>query len=151
MQPNAPVQFANVVADTGNGTIYRINDNAGSDFQFSKLANSDVWIVDDAFQNALQDLPLPLQQAVPRPSYDRPPVTLTRALGAILATDVLTIGLQTVLPGLTLNPGVSEAKAAWYSFGFLLRRAAAVTLDVSESELDVGIQPTIDGSRLPFR
>ena len=144
MQPVAPAQFANVVVDTGNGTIYRINDNAGADFTFQKLENSDVWIVDDAFQTALQDLPAANQQAATRPKYDQNVQPLTRALGAILSTDVLTIGIQTVQTGLTLNPGIPEAKAAWYSFGFMLRRAAAVTLDVNESELDVGIQPTID-------
>jgi hypothetical protein len=59
-------------------------------------------------------------------------------------TDVLTVGIDSVPVGLCLNPAVPEARAAWYSFGFLLRRAAAVQLDVSESELDVGIQPVTD-------
>ena len=144
MQPTNPAQFANAVVDTGNGTIYRINDNAGADFRFQKLASSHVWIVDDAFRTALEDLPLQNRQTVPVPSYDQATPALVRALGAVLSTDILTLGIQTVQPGITLNPSVSEARAAWYSFGFLLRRAAAVTLDVNESELDVGIQPTID-------
>jgi DEAD/DEAH box helicase domain-containing protein len=48
-----------------------------------------------------------------------------------------------------LNPADPEGRAAWYSFGFFARRAAAVLLDVSESELDVGIQPAMD-LRIPF-
>lgn len=144
MPPANPTPFANAVVDTGNGTIYRINDNAGADFQFQKLATSHVWMVDSAFQAALEDLPFQVRQTVPAPNYDQNTSPVSRALGAILSTDILTLGIQTVQPGLTLNPSVSEARAAWYSFGFLLRRAAAVTLDVNESELDVGIQPTID-------
>jgi DEAD/DEAH box helicase domain-containing protein len=35
------------------------------------------------------------------------------------------------------------------SFGFLVRRAAAVWLDVAESELDLGIQPVMDPNRPP--
>jgi hypothetical protein len=70
-------------------------------------------------------------------------------LAAIASTDVLTAGLKAVPVGLSLNPAVPEARAAWYSFGFLIRRAAAVRLDVAEDELDLGIQPILDFSN-PF-
>ena len=72
-----------------------------------------------------------------------------RALAALAVTDVLAAGIQRVAVGLCLNPARAEARAAWYSFGFLVRRAAAVSLDVNESELDVGIQPINDPSS-PF-
>jgi hypothetical protein len=144
MQPRNPAQRANVVIDAGAGTVYRINDNGGADFTFQKVATSDVWIIDDAFQTALLDLPRPRRLSVRSPAYDTTVAPLQRALGAILSTDILTVGIQTVPVGLNLNPASHEARAAWYSFGFLLRRAAAVTLDVSEAELDVGIQPIID-------
>ena len=36
-----------------------------------------------------------------------------------------------------------EGRASLYSFGFLLRRAAAVRLDVSDSELKVGLRTTV--------
>ena len=143
-----PTHRANVSIAAGPGTVYRINDNGGDDFAFQKHATSHVWLVDDAFQQATLDLP-PNRRGVRSPAYDQPPQTLQRALGAILPTDVLTIGMRTVPVGLTLNPAVNEAKAAWFSFGFLLRRAAAVTLDVSESELDLGIQPMPDPT-MPF-
>jgi hypothetical protein len=48
-----------------------------------------------------------------------------------------------------LNPAIDEAKAAWYSFGFMIRRAAAVRLEVAESEIEMGIQPFKDFS-VPF-
>jgi DEAD/DEAH box helicase domain-containing protein len=74
---------------------------------------------------------------------------LVRALAALATTDVLTAGVNMVPVGVCLNPVVPEARAAWCSFGFLLRRAAAVRLDVAESELDLGIQPVLDFSS-PF-
>ena len=147
-QQAPPTHRANVSIAAGPGTVYRINDNGGDDFAFQKHATSHVWIVDDAFQQAVLDLP-PNRRGVRGPAYDQPPQILRRALGAILPTDVLTIGMRTVPVGLTLNPAVNEAKAAWFSFGFLFRRAAAVTLDVSESELDLGIQPMPDPT-MPF-
>ena len=151
-QPRNPQRRANVVVDvvdaSAGGTVYRINDNGGADFVFQKQATSHVWLVDAAFQQALLDLP-PQRRGVPGPGYDSPPQTLRRALGAILSTDLFTVGIQTVPVGLNLNPAVDEAKAAWFSFGFLLRRAAAVTLDVSENELDLGIQPVPDPT-MPF-
>jgi len=71
------------------------------------------------------------------------------ALAAIGKTDVLAAGIPSVPVGLSLNPARPEAKAAWFSFGFMVRRAAAVSLDVSEAELDIGIQPIPDLST-PF-
>src|SRR5262249_607927 len=107
-----------------------------------------IWIVDEAFQRALQDLPAARQRAIQSPPYDgSPPVT--RALAAIGNTDALAAGISHVPVGVTLNPAIPEGRAAWYSFGFFVRRAAAVVLDVAESELDVGIQPVMD-MRIPF-
>jgi DEAD/DEAH box helicase domain-containing protein len=37
-----------------------------------------------------------------------------------------------------------EGRAALYSFGFLLRRAAAVRLDIHERELNVGLRVALD-------
>ena len=39
---------------------------------------------------------------------------------------------------------MNEAKAAWFSFGFLLRRAAAVTLDVYADLFDDDIDAVAD-------
>ena len=85
-----------------------------------------------------------LLAATPVPAADANVQPLTRALAAISTTDVLTVGISSCPVGVCLNPAVPEARAAWYSFGFLLRRAAAVTLDINESELDLGLQPVLD-------
>lgn len=135
----------------GSAQVYRINDNDGNDFEFSKLRGQHLWLIDEAFQTALRDLPPAERLRVLPPAYEDPTVIppIRRALASIALTDVLAAGIQRAAVGLCLNPAVAEARAAWYSFGFLVRRAAAVSLDVSESELDVGIQPINDPSS-PF-
>ena len=146
---NPVAQSRNFTVDSGSQRVYRINDNNGADFVFQKLRNQDVWITEAAFEQALRDLTMPEQRAITKPSFDPTAGPLVRSLASIVNTDVLTAGIADVPVGISLNPAVVEARAAWYSFGFMLRRAAAVSLDVAESELDLGIQPVMDFSS-PF-
>lgn len=139
----------NFSVDAMQSRVYRINDNDGRDFLFEKVSGQDVWITDEAFNQALLDLSENDRRAVRPPQYDQPPQQLRRALAAISTTDVLTAGITTTPVGLCLNPAVPEARAAWYSFGFLVRRAAVVRLDVAEDELELGVQPVMDFSS-PF-
>lgn len=143
-----PIPHRNFAIARDQAPIYRINDNDGKDFTFRKIGG-EIWICDRALDQALLDLPRNEQLCVRRPQYDPNAPALTRALAAIARTDVLAAGIGSVPVGLCLNPAVPEARAAWYSFGFMVRRAAAVQLDVAESELDVGIQPVMDFSS-PF-
>ncbi|TMQ06654.1 MAG: hypothetical protein E6J90_45825 [Deltaproteobacteria bacterium] len=147
--PGNPTRLLNFEIDRGPARIHRVNDNGGDDFVFKKIAVGDIWVVDEAFKRALQDLPADRQRAIRGPQYDVSAAPLTRALASIANTDVLVAGIRSAPIGVTLNPATPEARAAWYSFGFLARRAAAVVLDVAESELDVGIQPVMD-MRTPF-
>lgn len=147
--PNPPMTARNFTIDASQQRVYRVNDNDGSDFVFQKLANQDVWITEAAFHQALQDVPLSERRAISLPRFDAGEQPRRRALAAIANTDVLTAGIADVPVGLCLNPAVPEARAGWYSFGFLVRRAAAVWLDVAESELDLGLQPIMDFSS-PF-
>lgn len=147
--PGAPASRRNFTVTADPGEVFRINDNDGKDFNFQKVDNQHVWITDDAFNQALKDLPQDVQRGIRRPSYDGTVQPVRRALAAVSTTDVLIAGINTASVGLCLNPAVPEARAAWYSFGFLVRRAAAVMLDVAESELDLGIQPIEDFSS-PF-
>jgi len=138
---NAAIR-GNSSVSRGQATVYRINDNNGQDFLFEKERSSNVWLCRDAVAQALRDLPRNQIPVTRMPTYD--PQQLTRALAAISMTDVLTVAINSVPGGLCLNPAVPEARAAWYSFGFLVRRAAAVRLDINESELDLGLQPILD-------
>ena len=145
---NQPQARFNFEIDSPNGNIYLVNDRDGQDFEFKKLANNNVWITQEAFNKALVGLPREKQRRVTAPNFDdADPVK--RALASIFRTDVLLAGIRQVPIGICLNPAVPEARAAWYSFGFMLRRAAAALLDVATSELEVGIQPVINFS-VPF-
>ena len=144
-----PTSRRNFTVDSGQARVFRVNDNAGADFEFRKINGHEIWISDDAFQQAQRDLPQNQRNALRPPQYDSTVQPVRRALAAIASTDVLTAGITNVPVGVCLNPAVPEARAAWFSFGFLLRRAAAVRLDVSESELDLGINPVMDFSS-PF-
>jgi len=139
----------NFSIDAGSARIYRVNDNDGEDFIFRKISNQHFWMVDAAFDAALRDLPRQEQRRIQRPTFDDTEQPIQRSLAAISTTDVVAAGINSVPVGLCLNPSFAEARAAWYSFGFMVRRAAAVSLDVNESELDLGIQPVPDLST-PF-
>ena len=75
-------------------------------------------------------------------SADEP---LSRSLASITHTDVLLVGLDNDVKtsGLNFSPVPTEMnnlsyigrRAAWYSFGFFLRSAAAKLLDVDGKEL----------------
>jgi hypothetical protein len=131
--------------------VHKINDNEGKNFEFQKWDGHEIYYTDAGVDQAIMQLPREEQPFAqtrrPTPAPNTQP--LVRALASISTTDVLTAGLAEVPVGLTLNPAIDEAKAAWYSFGFMIRRAASVRLDVAESEIDMGIQPFRDFS-VPF-
>jgi hypothetical protein len=55
-------------------------------------------------------------------------------------TDVLLAGIERWPAGVFADPTTVEGRAAWYSFAFWLRQAAATRLDVDTSELDAGFR-----------
>ncbi len=116
-----------------------VNDNAGRLFQFERLASGHTWVTQEAVnqinvQRAEVHLPtVPIQYAVGvAPDF--------RALGSVKQTDLLVVGLHDVPTTLNLDPRRVEGRAALYSFGFLLRRAAASWLDINDWELRVGLR-----------
>jgi DEAD/DEAH box helicase domain-containing protein len=140
--PGNPALCRNSSISRGQATVYRINDNDGQDFVFEKERGSNVWFCQDAVDQALRDVPRS-QAAPPRPIADTSTQPLTRSLAAISRTDILTVGITSVPVGICLNPAIAEARAAWYSFGFMLRRAAAVRMDINESELDLAFSRSL--------
>jgi hypothetical protein len=120
-----------------------VNDNAGQLFRFEKLAQGETWATRHAVDQLNQqraDLRLPtvaVRYAASVPPEDR-------ALGSIKQTDLLLLGLRSLPTSLDLSPLRVEGRAALYSFGFLLRRAAAVLLDINEWEMRVGLRVVRD-------
>jgi DEAD/DEAH box helicase domain-containing protein len=122
----------------GEREVCVVNDNAGQLFQFEKLARGETWVTQEAVnQINAQRLENRLPTVAVQYGTADPEV---RALGSIKRTDLLVLGLGTVAPTLNLDPRRVEGRAALYSFGFLLRRAAAAWLDINELELRVGLR-----------
>ncbi len=117
---------------SGEQTVHVINDNNGQLFEFEKFFG-ETW----ATRQALEKIGHPASgQPIAGPD--------PRALAAISQTDVLVAGVHQWPAGIFANPLDVEGRAALYSFGFLLRRAAAVRLDVSDAELKAGLRTTRD-------
>lgn len=126
--PMTPV--ANLELGSVQDTVYVINDNDGKYFDFEKLAQGETWVTREALAKVgVNNPPLASGGMVDR-----------RALASIKPTDVLVLGLQTWPVGVNALPLRVEGRSALYSFGFLLRRAAAVRLDINEAELRVGLR-----------
>ena len=56
-------------------------------------------------------------------------------------TDILVAGVRTWPEGVFADPRSAAGRAAWYSFSFFLRSAAAAALDVDTQELNAGFRP----------
>ena len=126
---------ANFEVWSGQDTVYVVNDNDGQQFEFEKLRQSESWVTRAAILKIGQSV----AQIDPTVPMER------RSLGSVKPTDVLLVGIQTLRPGLQLTPLFVQGRAALYSLGFMLRRAAAVRLDVHERELKVGLRVAPDG------
>jgi DEAD/DEAH box helicase domain-containing protein len=64
-------------------------------------------------------------------------------------TDVLLVDLAQWPDGVFADPQTAEGRAAWYSFAFFLRLAAAARLDVDPSELDASFR-VVERDRRPI-
>ena len=131
--------MANVEFWSGEHDVCTVNDNAGQLFQFERLANGESWVTRDAVDYARQ------QSGAPAPQFDATTAPRLVGLGSIKRTDLLVLGFQNVRPELDLSPLRVEGRAALYSFGFLLRRAVSVLLDINERELRVGLRVVRNG------
>lgn len=122
---------ANFGIFSGPETVYVVNDNNGDLFEFERIWGES-WMTRDALAKVVTTSPA----ATAGPDI--------RALAAISPTDVLISAISNWPAGVFADPLGVEGRAALYSYGFLLRRAAAVRLDVSDAELKVGLRTTID-------
>jgi hypothetical protein len=128
--PIGMTPVANFEIWSGQDTVYVINDNEGRQFDFEKLAHGETWVTRDALAKIGVNNPT----LAPGGGRDQ------RALASVKPTDVFVLGIQSWPIGVNAFPLRVEGRAALYSFGFLLRRAAAVRLDIHERELKVGLR-----------
>jgi ATP-dependent helicase YprA (DUF1998 family) len=115
------------------GHVWEINDNGGRSFTFapalSRNGRVDSWVE----LGAIEDVNL-------RSAIDER--RETAALSARKVTDVVLIGAapDAIKTGVQLRGDSAARRGAWYSFGFLLRGAAARALDVDIGELEAGLR-----------
>ena len=115
----------------GAGDVYVVNDNAGQSFQFAPVTSdqSDLhgaWVSIDFLDSLRQQVTVDQSRA------------WTGAIGVAKRTDAMLMGLRRERAGLELFPYTPAVRAAWYSFGFLIRSAGSRLLDIGLSELQVG-------------
>ena len=137
--PLAVKQRANFEVWADQETVYVINDNDGRLFTFEKLARGETWATRDALAAA----------GVANAPIETAAGSQERALASVKVTDVMVLGIANWPVGLRTSPaGVEglEVRAALFSFGFLLRRAAADYLDVHEREISVGVRVLRDAT-----
>jgi DEAD/DEAH box helicase domain-containing protein len=112
-----------------------VNDNNGQGFNFEKLAQGETWATREAVDQVRAQ-----QTGAGIPNFAQNVPSDPRALASIKTTDVLVVGISQWPQGVYADPRNVFGRAAFYSFGFLMRRAAAVRLDIDERELKVGLR-----------
>lgn len=139
---------------SGEAEVCVVNDNAGRKFEFRKLAGGETWVTQEAVDHVVDQMAQRSLPGAPNPTYDQAVQPDVRALGSINRTDILVVGFHTVRPELDLSPFSPlspqrvDGRAALYSFGFLLRRAVAVLLDISAWEIRVGLRVANQAGRI---
>ena len=133
------VPHLNFDVGAGQGRLYVINDNAGNLFQLVRTRTNSEAKIDinaalaaDAKFASSQGRRSQLQL-----SPIEPPTPC--ALAAISETDMMLLGVRDLGPGRAADPRNPQGRAALYSLAFMLRRAAAVLLDIQDYELKSGI------------
>ncbi len=125
-----------------------VNDNAGRKFRFLKMAGDHTWVTQEAIDHVTDQMTQRNLRGLPNPTFDQNAQPDVRVLGSIQRTDLLVLGIHSVRPELDLSPLRVEGRAALYSFGFLLRRAVSVLLDISPLEIRVGLRVANQSGRV---
>jgi ATP-dependent helicase YprA (DUF1998 family) len=137
---------------SGEAEVCVVNDNAGRNFRFFKQAGSESWLTQEALDHVNEQRLQRGLSGVPSLTPDPSVQPALRALGSIKTTDLLVLGISVARPELDLSPYSPllpqrvDGRAALYSFGFLLRRALAVLLDISPQEIRVGLRVVPSGT-----
>jgi DEAD/DEAH box helicase domain-containing protein len=137
----------NFEVGSGPGTLHVINDNGGRLFHFAPAQfGTDMPIdidaantADEKYAASIGIRPAPMATAGP---------AVACALAAISDTDMMLLGIRDYGPGRIADPRFPSGRAALYSLAFMLRRAAAVRLDIQDYELKAGIRSHEDPAGL---
>lgn len=132
--------YRNFDIGAGQGRLHVINDNAGRLFHLSAEPWAGGAMIDVAAANSAEEKhAASVGRRSGTPMIPRSPV-VTCALAAINETDMLLLGIRDYGAGRAADPRTPAGRAALYSLAFMLRRAAAVYLDIQDYELKAGIR-----------
>jgi hypothetical protein len=131
VQPFTPLPATNLVYHQKEDNVLSLNSDEGALFRFHRLKREEIWVVPGTLQGTWK------HAIAPEPFYDV-------GLAAGKYTDILLLRLAIYPPGLDLDMAGDHrlyVRAAYYSWGYLLRKAACDFLDVEPAELEVNIRP----------
>ncbi len=129
---------ANFAVWRGQETVFVVNDNGGRCFEFIKLNQGETWVTREVLTQINR----------PNATIDAAAGQDIRALASIKPTDVLVLGIRNWPAGIINSPLDLNGRAALYSLGFMMRRAAADRLDIDERELKVGLRVVQDNAQV---
>ncbi len=129
---------------SGQGRLHVINDNAGRLFHLSQEPWARGAMVDVRAANAAEEKHAASVGRRPSAPMAATGAVVTCALAAISETDMMLLGVRDYGPGRAADPRNAPGRAALYSLAFMLRRAAAVYLDIQDYELKAGIRSQED-------
>lgn len=139
----SPTTVGNCSLCTSTDHILSINDDGGKggfDFQKTKIGPNDA---PGAYSVS------PGKATLSNDHWVTPYGSASRiALVSRRMTDVLLVNIVNWPAGIFADPTTVEGRAAWYSFAFWLRTAAAVHLDVDALELQAGFR-SLSGTAKP--
>ncbi len=133
-KPFTALPGTNLERHANSAHVVIVNDNGGNLFRFQSVEKRAIRAVDDVL-NA---------PGSSEPKVSLKPDATDVALASKNKTDVLLARLIVPPVGFDLSPlgpGKVYARAAYYSFGELLRKAACDALDVEPTELLVNLRP----------
>lgn len=111
------------------GLVHLVNDNNGDLYKFG-LNDNNIWVSPDAYPQDMRDsLNLRYKKKLA--------FVVTKTTGVMTLT-LADIPDSICLVTLSENDNYIAVKAAYYSWGYLLRRAIATYLDIDTAELEVG-------------
>ena len=130
LQPFPPLPTTNVVYQQKEDNVLSLNSNEGALFRFHKLKRKEIWVAPSTLRGDWK--------------HDVAPESYDVGLAAGKYTDILLLRLASCPSSLQLDMAGDQrlyVRAAYYSWGYLLRKAACDFLDVEPAELDVNIRP----------
>lgn len=139
-QMSNPSGCRNVILRRDQQHIYSVNDNGGAGgFDFSNViiyGKKRPGAYVSGVKSRVEGEPDGDGVLATGPSY-------RIALLSKRLTDVLVVDFEGYLPGVFPDPLEITGRAAWYSFAFFLRAAAASCLDIDTPELDAGFRTVV--------